>query len=52
VTPESWEVTELAVHRGLIPQHLVVPLSEITDVSPEEVSIRGENEEVFEVSTV
>jgi sporulation protein YlmC with PRC-barrel domain len=52
LNPESWEVTEFAVHRGLIPQHLVVPLSEITDVSPEEVSTRGENEEVFEVSTV
>lgn len=50
VDPESWAVTELAVHRGLIPQHLVVPLSEITDATPEELSIEGGNEDLLEAT--
>lgn len=51
VEAESWEVTELTVHSGLIPHHLVVPLAEITYATPEELSVEGENEDLLVAST-
>lgn len=46
---ESWEITHLVVRRDLIPHYVVIPFSWISIITPEEVFVRGSDEQLMEV---
>jgi hypothetical protein len=47
---ESWEITHIVVHRGIVPHYYLVPFSWITSITPSEILILGTQDQLMEVS--